>query len=219
MESDNESNIHLSDSESEEERPGKKQRQEQASEDDEPIRLKLDENASEPSDEESADEDGAEDEVTGAQEPAAQIRTLSNLAAQQILTPADFAKLTELRTTLAEQEAQAGGNAAKRKLKDLKSRKQAAGANEDDKLLTESEIVGWQKRSKDDYEARMESIAKGREGREKFGSKKGKRKEEKHLSKTNFEKKKSKNFMMTLHSSSVRSKKYASLRDKQSTLR
>jgi hypothetical protein len=75
--------------------------------------------------------------------------------------------------------------------------------------------MGWQKRDKDDYEARVASIAKGREGRDKFGSKKGQRKLEKHSSSTNFEKKKGKNFMMSLHSTSVRSKKSASLRDKQ----
>lgn len=71
-------------------------------------------------------------------------------------------------------------------------------------------------RRKDDYEARMESIKSGREGR-KFGSKKG---SDERSSTTNREKaKKNKAFMMIVHKRSVKGKAKASLRDKQLTLR
>lgn len=137
----------------------------------------------------------------------------------QILTPADFAKLNELRTAAAQEAVNAGSSAGRRKLKDLAEARKAQRGDDQPEFLTESEILGWRKRQKDDYDARMASIAKGREGREKFGSKKGQNKAEKGSSTTNFEKRKNKNFMMTLHSSAVRSKRSASLRDKQKKLR
>jgi protein SDA1 len=72
-------------------------------------------------------------------------------------------------------------------------------------------------RRKDDYEARIESIKAGREGRLKYGSKKG---SEERSSLTNKEKsKKNKAFMMIVHKRSVRQKAKASLRDKQRILR
>lgn len=71
-------------------------------------------------------------------------------------------------------------------------------------------------RRKDDYEARMESIKAGREGR-KFGSRKG---SDERTSSTNKEKsKKNKAFMMIVHKRSVKSKAKVSLRDKQRSLR
>ena len=71
-------------------------------------------------------------------------------------------------------------------------------------------------RRKDDYEARMESIRSGREGR-KFGSKRG---SDERTSITNKEKaKKTKAFMMIVHKRSVKGKAKASLRDKQKSLR
>lgn len=65
----------------------------------------------------------------------------------------------------------------------------------------------------------MASVAKGREGREKFGSAKGKKKREMPSSTTNREKKRNKPIMMIMGSDAVRSKKKASLRDKQRKLR
>lgn len=65
----------------------------------------------------------------------------------------------------------------------------------------------------------MASIAKGREGREKFGSKMGKKQEDKKSSTTNEQKSKGKNFGMVSKSWAVRSKKKASLRDKSKQLK
>jgi protein SDA1 len=139
----------------------------------------------------------------------------------QILTPADFAKLNELRTAAAEEEVKAGGGgAAKRKLALLQAAKKvlkASGGVEG--MLTEAEIIGASKKAKADYEERMASIAKGREGREKFGSAKGKKKKGTPSSSTNAEKrKKTKAFAMVAQSRAVRGKGRVSLRAKQKRL-
>jgi protein SDA1 len=65
----------------------------------------------------------------------------------------------------------------------------------------------------------MASIQKGREGREKFGSLKGKKTKEAPSSSTNREKARKKPFVMIMASSAVRGKKKASLREKQKRLR
>ncbi|KAJ3388600.1 Protein SDA1 [Lobulomyces angularis] len=79
-----------------------------------------------------------------------------------------------------------------------------------------SSLLGTLKRKRN-YEERLESIKMGREGREKYGSKKNKL--EKVTSKTNKEKSKVKNNMMMVHKRSVKGKAKRSLRDKQKTLR
>lgn len=120
--------------------------------------------------------------------------------------------MNELQTAAAEEEAKnGGGSAARRKLQALAAAKKAAQSSE---FLTESEILGQRKKPKADYEERMASIAKGREGRDKFGSSKGKRLGAKSHSTTNDEKRRGKNFMMARQSRAVRTKKAASLKDR-----
>ncbi|SJX66532.1 related to SDA1-required for normal organization of the actin cytoskeleton and required for passage through Start [Sporisorium reilianum f. sp. reilianum] len=175
------------------------------------------------------EQDKSDDEVTATataggssgikQQLAAEEQHISKLATTKILTPADFAKLTELRIAAAEEAiAQGGlaGNRAKRQLDELKSLKRttAAGA-----FLDEGDILGPRKKAKATYEDRMASIEKGREDRDKYGSKKGKKNKEKESSSTNREKQKTKNFQMIARSWSVRSKKNASLREKSRRLR
>ena len=155
-------------------------------------------------------------------------KDLLALATTRILTPADFAKLNELRTSAAEAEIKAGGGgAARRKLallvaakKALKSKgKAAANPLDANGPLTEAEIIGASKKAKADYEERMASIAKGREGREKFGSAKGKKKKEAVSSSTNKEKRKTtKAYAMVAQSREVRGKGRVSLRAKQKRL-
>lgn len=151
---------------------------------------------------------------------------VSKLATTRILTPADFAKLNELRLAAAEAAAATGGRsgaAAKRELAELQSRKRASaatGAREDDlAFVDEYDILGPRKRAKADYQERMASIAKGREDREKFGSKKGKKLNHKKSSTTNEHKAKNKNFGMVSKSWSVRNKKKSSLREKSKALK
>ena len=184
------------------------------------------------SEDEAMDEDGSDAEnddaastATGPTELkkqlAAEEEHISTLATTKILTPADFAKLTELRIAAAEEAiAQGGlaGNRAKRQLEELKSLKRttsAAAAN----FLDEGDILGPRKKAKATYDDRIASIEKGREDREKYGSKKGKKNKEKESSSTNREKQKTKNFQMIARSWSVRSKKNASLREKSRRLR
>lgn len=71
------------------------------------------------------------------------------------------------------------------------------------------------KRKKHDKEARMESVMKGRTGRDKFGYKDGRQNE--HCSKTNREKTKKKNFGMMRNK--ARSKVKKSFKDKQQIMR
>ena len=69
------------------------------------------------------------------------------------------------------------------------------------------------KRRKQTYDERMDSIKAGREGRDKYGSRKGKK--DKLVSSTNKEKSKKKNFIMAVHKRSVREKSKMSMRDRQ----
>jgi protein SDA1 len=139
----------------------------------------------------------------------------------QILTPADFAMINELRIKAASEVVQkgGGGSAAKRKLADLEATRKANANNTSNTFLSEAEILGPRKKAKADYEERMASIQKGREGREKFGSLKGKKMKDTPSSTTNKEKAKKKPFMMVMASGQVRGKKKASLREKQKRLR
>jgi protein SDA1 len=119
----------------------------------------------------------------------------------QILTPADFALLNELRLKAAKDLVETtSSSVAKRKLALLEATKKhtAGGADEAERFLTESEILGPRKKMKMDYEERMESIRKGREGREKFGSAKGRRNKDSKSSSTNREKARNKPIMMAL---------------------
>lgn len=157
---------------------------------------------------EDADEDDdvdmdAKSVVSAAPSAATEVsqttKKLSLLAQQKILTPADFALLNELRLKAAQDlAANGGGSAAKRKLAALEASKRHVGNDEADRFLTESEILGPRKKAKADYEERMESIRKGREGREKFGSLKGKKMKENKSSSTNREKARNKPIMMAL---------------------
>jgi protein SDA1 len=89
------------------------------------------------------------------------------------LTPADWAKIAELRTKAAEEEYKSfGTTTSKRKLEMLKKKKKDVGDGEADNWIVEGDIEGWKKKEKMSREERMESIMKGREGREKFGSRK-----------------------------------------------
>jgi protein SDA1 len=63
-----------------------------------------------------------------------------------------------------------------------------------------ADILGPRKKAKQDRDERIAHAAEGRESREKFASKKAKRREEgPHSSTTNREKARKKNLMMTIH--------------------
>ncbi|RPA84826.1 SDA1-domain-containing protein [Ascobolus immersus RN42] len=133
---------------------------------------------------EKEDEDGDDEEKkTKAQTEAEaaikeEERNISKLAMTKILTPADFAKLAELR-------AQAG--LAKATGTSLRTH------NEDAVDTNRIEGVSFEKADK---AARLAKVMEGREDREKFSSKKGKKLKEKAHSTTNKEKNRKKNFLM-----------------------
>ena len=167
---------------------------------------------------ESSDEE--EDAAPPAPEPAEE--KISELATTKILTPADFAKLNELRLQRAEEAAKAtgaAGAAARRELAALQLTKKRASNMGGNEVVEESDILGPRKKAKADYEERMKSIQSGREDRDKFGSRKGKKNKEEYSSTTNRQKARGKNFQMVAKSWSVRSKKNASLREKSKRLR
>lgn len=114
-----------------------------------------------------------------------------------------------------------GGSKAKRKLATLEATRKVLSQSADmaDTFVSENDILGPRKKAKADYAERIASIEKGREGREKFGSMKGKKSKVTPSSSTNREKKRNKPIMMVMASNAVRSKKKASLRDKQQKLR
>ncbi|KIO21269.1 hypothetical protein M407DRAFT_10468 [Tulasnella calospora MUT 4182] len=149
---------------------------------------------------------------------ATEVSLVSNLATTKILTPADFALLNELRLKAATTEAEHGlaGKTKKRKLAELQANKASVDL---DAFLTEADLLGPRKKPKANYEERMASIQEGREGRQKFASKKGKIMKENPSSSTNREKRKNKPIMMVLASQGVRSKKTLSLAAKQRNLR
>ncbi|KAG6813107.1 hypothetical protein H0H92_013961 [Tricholoma furcatifolium] len=146
---------------------------------------------------------------------------ISTLATTKILTPADFALLNDLKIREASKAVENGGGShAKRKLAALEANKKSLQSNEQDNMfISENEILGPRKKAKSDYAERMASIQKGREGREKFGSNKGKVNKAVASSSTNREKARNKPIMMILSSGTVRGKKKASLREKQQKMR
>lgn len=145
-----------------------------------------------------AEQSGTESEEEPVTEPAATsepVDEFSRLATTRILTPADFAKLNELRAQRAEEAASTGGiagAAARRELTTLQlAKKRSSGIPE---LVEESDIIGPRKKPKADHEERMRSIDRGREDREKYGSRKGKKNKPVASSSTNRQKAKGKNF-------------------------
>ncbi|KAI0713306.1 actin cytoskeleton organization and cell cycle progression protein [Earliella scabrosa] len=204
VDSDSDSDLEISDSEDEGDRKAKRKGK----------------GKSKDAEEESDNEEGEEKQETAEEA----VKRISTLATTKILTPADFALLNDLRIKAANEAIErGGGSAAKRKLASLESQKKSLLASSDgnlaDTFISENDILGPRKKAKADYAERIASIEKGREGREKYGSLKGKKNKAAPSSSTNREKARNKPLMMILASGAVRGKKKASLREKQQKLR
>ncbi|CEP62597.1 Sda1p LALA0_S05e09164g [Lachancea lanzarotensis] len=119
-----------------------------------------------------------------------------DLASSRVLTPADFAKLQELKTEQGVARLMGVRN---------------------EETVDSDRLVGPLKHRKATKDERIASIMEGREGREKFASRKSKRDEQR--STTNREKERKKNFVMMIHKRSVKGKQKMSLRDRQKVLR
>ncbi|KAI0747789.1 actin cytoskeleton organization and cell cycle progression protein [Daedaleopsis nitida] len=202
VDSDGEEDLEISDSEDEDDKKSKKKRKGKGKANEE--------------------EEGAQGEKEETTEE--EVKRISTLATTKILTPADFALLNDLRIKAANDAVErGGGSAAKRKLATLESQKKSLLTSSDgnlaDTFISENDILGPRKKAKADYAERIASIEKGREGREKYGSLKGKRNKAAPSSSTNREKARNKPLMMIIASGAVRGKKKASLREKQQKLR
>ncbi|KAI0781265.1 actin cytoskeleton organization and cell cycle progression protein [Trametes elegans] len=203
VDSDNDNDLDISDSEDEEDKRKKKGKGKAK----------------------ASQEDEDQEEEKQAQETAEEaVQRISSLATTKILTPADFALLNDLRIKAASEAVERGaGSSTKRKLAALESQRKTLLASGDGTLaetfISEDDILGPRKKAKADYAERIASIEKGREGREKYGSLKGKKNKAAPSSSTNREKARNKPIMMILASGAVKGKKKASLRQKQQKLR
>ncbi|KAJ3307079.1 Protein SDA1 [Kappamyces sp. JEL0829] len=149
-------------------------------------------------DEEATDDKAAQDDKSEPKKPK------PSLATQKIFTDEDFAKIRERRE--------------RREAEQLTGIKSKATLDSDERpdVVDADKIMAFT-RKKDDYEARLASIKEGREGREKFGSKRGK---DERSSITNREKsKRNKPMTMLVHKRSVKGKKNRSLVEKQRIMR
>lgn len=161
-------------------------------------------------DDEDTSQDESEDEAdvtpeeptTNTDDPSIQIldekQAAKEIALHRIFTDEDFARIE------AELVKKKVTNARKRPLE-----------TERQEFVKLDNIEMIYKKRRTDKQARLESMAKGREGREKFGYKDGRM--NLHCSKTNREKRKNKNFQMIRHKERGKIKK--SFRDKQLRLR
>ncbi|ORY87901.1 SDA1-domain-containing protein, partial [Protomyces lactucae-debilis] len=127
-----------------------------------------------------------------------------SIASQRILTPADFKKLAELRAAAPGKQTH-HSLSVKRK-------------EDEDDFIDAAQIEGPRKRIKADREGRMATVLEGREGREKFGSRKGGRTEE-GRSTTNKEKARKKNFLMVKHRKDIQGKSMKKLTIKRKELK
>ncbi|CAN6625543.1 protein Sda1p [Trichomonascus vanleenenianus] len=157
------------------------------------------------SDSDDSDDDETEAKRTKTQEEDTKESATTDfmkLASTTILTPADFAKLDELKLQAQVDKA-------------LGRKNRAIGHNEEE--VDADSLIGPVKYK----QLREERIAAAKEGREdrEFGSKRGSKLAQKAHSTTNREKARKKNFMMMIHKKDVQGKAKRSLRQKQKILR
>lgn len=154
----------------------------------------------------SDDEEGGEakkPKLTKQEIKDADANAFLTLASSRVLTPADFAKLDELKLAAGLDKV-------------MGTRKNDNGSARNEDTVDVNTLVGPQK-FKQLREERIAAAKEGKEGRSAFGSRKGKIEGE--HSTTNREKARKKNFMMMIHKKDVQGKAKMSLRDKQKSLR
>lgn len=171
------------------------------------------------------DENEAEDEekekVFSAKEALQEVMKLTaeeraekaaDIASSRFLTDEDFARIAA--TQAAKRVEKYTQSSKKKRGKKRKATDDTAGSGSGE-LVSLKNIEMIYKKRKHDKDARIESVVAGREGREKFGVKKGRMNP--NASTTNREKVKGKNFMMLKHK--VAGKQKQSFRTKQMKLK
>ncbi|RVE45237.1 hypothetical protein evm_010127 [Chilo suppressalis] len=131
------------------------------------------------------------------------INTAREIAMDKIFTDEDFKRIEA-----AQIKKQISGTKRKRNIIEEET-------NESGELVRLADIENIHKKRKHDKNARLETVMKGREDRDKFGYKD--RRKNIHCSKTNREKKKTKNYQMVKHK--VKGKIKRSFKDKQIAFR
>jgi len=157
---------------------------------------------------EGEDEEKVEKEVM---DPMARHELAKELISTTFLTDEDFKKMEKLQMQ-KELVSVKKGSAKKRKASEAFNEKTAAQVNE---LVDLASIENIHSKRRHDKEARMEAVRKGQEGREKFGSRKGKMNP--FASTSNREKRKGKNFMMLKHK--IKRNKKKSFKEQQFSYR
>jgi len=147
-----------------------------------------------------------EEQLAAQEEIRKEQERINSLATSRILTPADFAKLAELRTATALSKL-TGSN------KKAPVTPTTHAIHEE--TVTSDIIARTQAPGKASKEDKLAKVMEGREDREKFGSSKHKKLDEKAHSTTNKEKQRKKNFLMTLASAKRRQRKGLVERGKQ----
>lgn len=158
----------------------------------------VDESGSDEEESEDEEEEEKEKETTKAEDREA----AKELALTKIFDDDDFKRIE--------------GELIKKKVTNSRKRKaEPEPEQEKSEFVRLSNIEMIYKKRKTDKQSRIDSVKKGREGREKFGYKDGR--QNIHCSKTNREKEKTKNFQMIRQKARGKVKK--SFRDKQMALR
>lgn len=135
----------------------------------------------------------------------------ADVVSSRFLTDADFAKIAALQAAKQVEKF----NKSRKLSKTKKRKREELGKVESGELVSLKSIEMIYKKRKHDKESRLETVHAGREGREKFGQKRGKMNPE--ASSSNKAKTKTKNFMMIKHK--VAGKQKESFRTKQMRLR
>lgn len=146
----------------------------------------------------SDDDENMDDQKEAGSNKIASLRSLDELqrlAAREVLTPADFARIDQLKAEHGIRKAMGHSN---------------------EEIINAMNLVGNPK-YKQNKEERLQHVKQGREDRE-FGSHKRHHMEKAH-STTNKQKARKKNFLMMIHKRDVQGKARTSLRDKQRLLR
>jgi protein SDA1 len=171
-------------------------------------------NVSHSEDDDEADENEEENDETNSNkpelDPATRKEMAKELLSSTILTDEDFKKMEKLQMQ-KEVVGVKKGSAKKRKASEALE-VVAAQVNE---LVDLAAIENIHKKRRHDKEARLETVREGQEGREKFGSRKGKMNP--YASTSNKEKRKGKNFMMLKHK--IKTKKKKSFKEQQFSYR
>lgn len=141
-----------------------------------------------------------ENAVKTAIDPAVRKEMAKDLISSTILTDEDFKKMEKLQMQ-KEIVGVRKGSAKKRKASEALD----VVAGQINELVDLSAIENIHSKRRHDKEARLESVRKGQEGRDKFGSRKGKMNP--YASTSNAEKRKGKNFMMLKHKIKIKKKK------------